>query len=191
LEAIKENIEFGKEATDYLKTLPTMVVSGVGSITIADLLLKVFDIKLLIIYGLIFAAIGFIGYLVYIRLIRNFKIKLYIAQDYERTLYYEQYVNRVMMVLNNLYNELDQIHQHVYGFSYSQVFYSDENDNIEMFLSGIRPTFCEFTHEHMSKRKIKPGRWAGCEVGIEEVELECPALKSRMERLKIFFSSLF
>lgn len=190
LEAVQKNIEFGKKAMDYLKTLPTMVISGTGGVTAAELLFKVFDIRFLAIVGLFFAGLGFLGHLIYVRLTRNFKLNLYVTQDYERNLYYEQYVNRVTAILQNLYDELDHLHQNVFGFSYSQVFYSDENNNIEQFLSGIHPTFCKSIHKHMSEKKIKSKHWTRCETGFKEIMPECPVLKSKTERLKIFFSSL-
>lgn len=190
LEAVQKNIEFGKNAWDYLKTIPAMTVGGAGSVTVAEIIFKTFDIKFLVIVGLFFAAVGFMVHLIYIRLTRNLKLKLYVRQDYERTLYYEQYLNRVLDVLNSLNKELNQIHQDVYGNQQPPTSDNIKKYNIKDFLSGVHSTFCENTHKYMSQKTIKPDNWARCEAGFEKATDECPAKKSRIERLKQYFLPL-
>lgn len=43
---------------------------------------------------------------------------LLVQQDYDRNLYYEQYMSRVAMTLTSLYLDLDRIHQVVFGAPY-------------------------------------------------------------------------
>ncbi len=170
LDLVKENLEFGKNAGDFLKSLPAMVIGGAGGITVAQYF-KISDINLWAI-GLALASIGYIVNLEVVRLMRKRTQMLYVVQDYERSLYYDQYVTRVAMTLTSLYLDLDRIHKNVFEQSYSV---DVELSNIigEM-LKGVRPTFCKYIHKHIREKKIKPELWTLCETGKEGAVEKCP-----------------
>jgi len=170
LDSVKENLEFGKKAVDFLKSLPAMAIGGAGGITVAQYF-KISDINLWAI-GLALAAIGYIVNLAIIRLMRKRTQMLYVVQDYERGLYYDQYVTRIATTLTALYLDLDRIHKNVFGQSYpSDV---EVSDIIEEMLKGVRPTFCKYVHKHMREKKIKPELWALCETGERDAVEKCP-----------------
>ena len=174
LDQIKENLEFGKNTRDFLKSLPAMVIGGAGGFTVAQHFqdkLGISDITLWAI-GLALASIGYIVNLGVVRLMRKRKQMLYIAQDYERNVYYDQYVTRVATTLTSLYLDLDRIHKNVFEQSYSvgvEVSYI-----IEEMLKGVRPTFCEYIHKHIMEKRIKPELWALCETGKVGAVEKCP-----------------
>lgn len=89
---------------------------------------------------------------------------LLVQQDYDRNLYYEQYMSRVAMTLTSLYLDLDRIHQVVFGAPYPV---SDGNTTaiVDNLLKGVRPTMCKYAHKHMRHRVITSDLWALCEGG--------------------------
>lgn len=91
LNSLKENLEFGNKAKDFMKSLPTMTVASAGGVTIAQML-NIAGMTLWLV-GLILAALGYWINLVIVRLVRNKKQMYYVQQDYERDLYYEQYIS--------------------------------------------------------------------------------------------------
>lgn len=173
LDQIKENLEFGKNTEDFLKSLPAMVIGGAGGITVAEYF-KDCGINVWAI-GLAFASIGYIVNLGVVRLMRKRKQMIYIAQDYDRNIYYDQYITRVATILTSLYLDLDRIHKNVFEQSYSvdvEVSYI-----IEEMLKGVRPTFCKHIHKHIREKKIEPELWTLCETGKERAVKECPHWK--------------
>lgn len=170
LDSVKENLEFGKKAGDFLKSLPAMVIGGAGGITVAQYF-KISDINLWAI-GLALASIGYIVNLEVVRLMRKRTQMLYVVQDYERSLYYDQYVTRVATTLTSLYLDLDRIHKNVFEQSYSVDV--EVSNIIGEMLKGVRPTFCKYIHKHIREKKIKPELWTLCETGKEVAVEKCP-----------------
>ena len=170
LDSVKENLEFGKKAGDFLKSLPAMVIGGAGGITVAQYF-KISDINLWAI-GLALASIGYIVNLEVVRLMRKRTQMLYVVQDYERSLYYDQYVTRVATTLTSLYLDLDRIHKNVFEQSYSVDV--EVSNIIGEMLKGVRPTFCKYIHKHIREKKIKPELWTLCETGKEGAVEKCP-----------------
>lgn len=174
LDLVKENLEFGKNAGDFLKSLPAMVIGSAGGITVGQYLGQHFNISVITLWaiGLALASIGYIVNLEVVRLMRKRKQMLYVAQDYERSLYYDQYVTRVAMTLTSLYLDLDRIHKNVFGQSYSVDV--EVSNIIGEMLKGVRPTFCKYIHKHIREKKIKPELWTLCETGKEGAVEKCP-----------------
>lgn len=170
LDSVQENLEFGKKAGDFLKSLPAMVIGGAGGITVAQYF-KISDINLWAI-GLALASIGYIVNLKVIRLMRKRTQMLYVVQDYERGLYYDQYVTRVATTLTSLYLDLDRIHKNVFEQSYPVDV--EVSDIIGEMLKGVRPTFCKYIHKHIKEKKMKPELWTLCETGKEGAVETCP-----------------
>ena len=174
LNAVKETLEFGNSFKDFLKSLPTMTIGSVTGIAFAQSILKISDERLWGI-GLGLAAVSYLVNLLIVKLMRKRKQQLYIIQDYERTLYYEQYVNRTEAVLTSLYNDIDRIHKNVFGAPYPA-----EKSTMEIIgdiLEGVKPTFCKYTHKHLREKRITPELWSLCETGNEDETKDCPEWK--------------
>ncbi|MEW6573778.1 MAG: hypothetical protein AB1374_09120 [Bacillota bacterium] len=144
LDSVAENITFGNKAGDFLKSLPTVTIGGAGSVTLAASLqssLKLSDLQLWGL-GLAAAALGYLVHLGAVRLMRRRTQMLYVIQDYERGLYYNQYVTRAATVLTSLYLDVDRIHKNVFGQSYPVE--TEAQGIVGEMLKGIRPTFCRY-----------------------------------------------
>jgi hypothetical protein len=168
LENIRDNIAFGENAKDFLKSLPTMsVATGIGTISIKQLLENLFGLKLdittMALIGLSCAGIGYFINILKIIYTRKNKQLQYIAQDYERNVYYDQYISRVKVVLTSLYEDIDRTHRNIFGDKYPTNRKSHEI--IDDLLKGVRSTMCKFVHKHMAEKKITPDLWHICETG--------------------------
>lgn len=165
LDSVNENIHFGSKAKDILKSLPAMSIGGAGSVTVGNLLAEKFKLDSAELWGigLAFIGIGYLINLVIVRSMRRRKQMLYVQQDYERGLYYDQYLSRVAVVLTSLYLDLDRIHKNVFGQSYPVE--GDVKTIVSAMLEGVRSTFCDYIHKHMHEKKITPELWSLCETG--------------------------
>ncbi len=125
METVKENIEFGNKAQDFLKSLPTMAITGAGAtITFGGYLASRIGVPeasttaFLWALGVAMAGVGYLIHMGVVRAMRRRTQMLLVQQDYDRNLYYEQYMSRVAMTLTSLYLDLDRIHQVVFGAPY-------------------------------------------------------------------------
>lgn len=175
LDSVNENINFGSKAKDILKSLPAMSIGGAGSVTVGNLLAEKFklDSAELLGIGLAFMGIGYLVNLAIVRSMRRRKQMLYVQQDYERGLYYDQYLSRVAIVLTSLYLDLDRIHKNVFGQSYFVKEKEDVETIVSAMLKGVRPTFCDYIHKHMHQKKITPELWSLCETGRTVAKETC------------------
>ena len=173
MENVRENIEFGNKAQDFLKSLPTMAITGAGAtITVGNYLASWLSLSssatgttaFLWAFGLAMAGLGHVVHRGIVRAMRERTQLLYVHQDYERNLYYEQYVSRVAITLTSLYLDIDRIHQTVFGAPYP-VAVGDATSIVEDLLRGVRPTMCKHAHKHMRAGIITPGLWTLCETG--------------------------
>lgn len=162
LDSIKENLEFGKKTSDYVKSLPAMVIGGAGGATLANRLGVTDDLGLWA-AGLTCTAIGYIINRVIVNQMRKRTQMHYVTQDYERTLYYDQYISRTAITLTSLYLDLDRIHRSVFGLSYP--IDVEVGDIVNDMLRGVRPTFCKYVYKHIKENKIGPKEWTICETG--------------------------
>lgn len=169
LDSIKEGIDFGKKTQDLLRSLPAMTIAGAGGLTVADYVglsgIKLWALTL----GL--AAIGYLINMIIKRYSRRLSQIQYIRQDYERSIYYDQYIARVCLILESLYADIDQIHHNVFGTQYPDPDKERAPRRIvEELFAGVRPTPCKYIHKHMAEGKITPKLWALCESGTIERE---------------------
>lgn len=171
LESIKENLDFGNKLSDFVKSLPTMVISVAGGVTLASYFFKNNEF-LIWTAGIVMSAVGYLANMLIVKLMRKRIQKQYVVQDYERSLYYDQYITRVVSSLTSLYMDLDRIHKNVFGVPYPIDL--DSSDVINDMLKGARPTFCKYLHKHMEKGLVKPSYWAVCETGIPFATEHCP-----------------
>ncbi|MCF6149430.1 MAG: hypothetical protein E3K37_12320 [Candidatus Kuenenia sp.] len=153
LDSVNENLDFGNKTKDILKSLPAMSIGGAGSVTIGNFLAEKFHLSSAELWaiGLSFTGIGYIVNLLIIRGMRRRKQMLYVQQDYERSLYYDQYLSRVAVTLTSLYLDLDRIHKNIFGQSYPVE--GEVRTIVSAMLEGVRPTFCEYIHKHMREKK--------------------------------------
>jgi len=172
LDSIKDNLEFGKSTKDFFKSLPTMTVTtAAGTVSVSQIFEGLPSWSLVLI-GLSAAGVGYLINLWIVRLMRKEKQRQYLEQDFERNLYYEQYINRVRVALTSLYYDIDRIHKNVFNSSYAL---DDSTEKVvEEVLKGAAPTMCKKVYDHMKSGKITPNLWVLCEVGGERAEKQCP-----------------
>lgn len=170
LESVKENLDFGKKAQDFLRSLPSMSIGAAGGVTIAKAI-GFSNIQLWGV-GIALAAVGYIINLLFVRRARRQRQLLYVSQDYERGLYYDRYVSQVALILTSLYMDIDRIHKKVFGESYP-IETESIGEVVNDLLEGVRPTLCKFVHKHMREKKIAPELWSFCETGNLEAVKNC------------------
>ena len=173
LDNARENLEFGKKAQDFIKSLPAMTVTtGVGVISLNQLPMFQNNNWLLWVLGAGLAGLSYMVNLWIVRAMYVRKQRLYLKQDYERNLYFEQYVTRVSTTLTSMYLDIDRVHERVFGQPYPLEPPEDVSHIVEETLKGIRHTMCDYVHEHMREGKIVPRLWPLCETGGKTAE-EC------------------
>jgi hypothetical protein len=172
LEKIKDAVEFGKSAKDYLKSLPTMTVtSGIGVITLNQLIASLPDWALWSI-GLGAAGAGYFINLGIVRWSKSMTQDEYIKADYDRNMYYEQYLVRLRTTLINLYYDVDRLHKKSFGERYQLERSESAASIVDGVLAGAMPTMCQFVEKHLKGGKITPELWTRCETGGESAK-EC------------------
>jgi|SRR5665647_1360028 len=178
MENIKDGIQFGSKAMDYLKALPTMAVAGPGVAgTLGPALAGVLGIAkenqtlFLWGFGAAMAGLGYFIHAYFVHVGRKRTQILYVDQDYERNLYYDQYVARVVAALTGLYQDIDRIHVQLFGAPYP-IQEGNAESVVDDLLRGVRPTMCRYVYEHVPGGVVTPKDWVLCEVG-EPHSREC------------------
>lgn len=169
LDAIKNSIEFGTSSRDFLKALPTMTIAGSGGTIAIGQLLGISGASLWLV-GLLFAGIGYFLNLWVVKANRTRKQQYYITQDYERSLYYEQYIARVTIILSALYAELEGIHKSVFGARFGE---KEGKEFVEKMLLGVTPIYCPYIHKHIRAKIVTIDEWAICEAGSQKAKEAC------------------
>ncbi len=174
-ETVKENLEFGTKAKDFLKSLPAVTIGGAGGLTIAEALGLSARPVWSWVFALGLASAGYLFNLLIVRLMRKKKQMLYVLQDYERGKYYNQYVDRAISLLSSLYADLNRVHRNVFGQNYprEEEIETRERGALEGIFDGIRPSYCPHIHRHMQGGKVTPDLWPTCEVGSLEERKSC------------------
>ncbi len=185
LESVSDNIDFGKKASHFLKSIPTMTITSSGGMTAFEAL-GITGIPLWA-TGMGFAGVGCFIQLLIVRAMRNRKQALYVRQDYERDLYYEQYIARVTETLTALYLDLDRIHKNVFKEPYPMN--ESAAEVISGILAGVGSTYCTYVHKHMMENKITPSLWPICESGTKEAVKNCPYCKKQRKPLALISKS--
>ncbi|MFH1940994.1 MAG: hypothetical protein ABIL68_02725 [bacterium] len=172
LESVKESLNFGNTMQDFLKSLPTMTIGAAGGVTVAQAV----GISGVTLWGLglILAAMGYLINLGFVRSARKKTQMLYVIQDYERGLYYEQYVERVSIILLGLFLDLERIHKRVFQENYEADTKPAAIEKIvDDILAGVHSTFCPYVHKHIAEKKVTPALWTLCESGDKEAVRMC------------------
>ena len=108
------------------------------------------------------------------------------TQDYERGLYYDQYVRRVAEILLGLFLDLERIHRRVFQDNFETDMTPAAVEKIvKGTLAGVRPTLCRYTHKHMRENKITPELWTLCESGNLEAVGMCPLWEGQRDAAAI------
>jgi len=171
LESTKEALDFGNKARDAVKSIPAMVIGGsAGSLT----LVKALNLSSLNAWlvGLLCAGIGYLVNILIVRKTRQSKMKMFVMQDYERGVYFDQYFRRVSNSLLSLYSEIDQLHKNTFDASYPMD--KSPTEFVDDILKGLRPTYCKHVHRHIREKIITPELWPICETGKKEAVGNCP-----------------
>jgi hypothetical protein len=171
---IQDKFQFGKTMQDTLKSLPAMTIGGAGSVTVLELI--GIDSKLTLgMVGLLTAALGYLVNMYFVYLGRRSTQMLYVTQDYERDLYYDQYVSRVHEILLGLFFDIERIHKRIFQENYeNDISPSAAERAVKDILDGIRSTLCPYAHRHMRDGKITPELWSLCESGHDDAVSLCP-----------------
>lgn len=172
LENIKQDMQFGRNARDAVKSLPTMAItSGVGTISLNQLL-QSWDLPAwsLWLIGLGTAGVGYFINFGFISWASSRRQILFVRQDYERDMFYQQYLVRVRTALINLYNDIDRLHYNSFNSYYPAGASENAISIVEGMLKGVQPTMCEYVHKHMDCGIITPDIWTLCETGGKPVE---------------------
>ena len=181
-ELIKAYTEFGTKARDYIISLPATLLGSAAGIALSEkLLLSGFPPWALV---LVLSIIGFvIGHVINWVIIKYVciprKQRLNIQMEYERSLYYKRYLFQVGRILNDLYTELDRIHEKIF----SQKYHADENvkgkDIVGKIIDEIDTKFyCPHIHDHMSRdpehrKQVTADMWPRCETGLKGFTDKC------------------
>jgi hypothetical protein len=168
IDNVQDSIQFGSRAKDYLKALPSMVIAGPGVAgTLGPTLVDLFgfqEYQTLFLWGFGAVTAG-LGYLIYwgiVLLGRKKTQMLYVKQDYERNLYYDQYVARIKSALEGLYEDIDRLHEKAFSTRFGGA-----TGVVNDVLKGTESTMCQKVHEHMKHKIVTPEVWTLCEVGGE------------------------
>lgn len=172
--------------------LPRLIGPGAitlaGGLTISELLVRQFPkVSPYSLYiGLITAlALAYftIELAIVPRLVRRAQ-KIMVENDYERNLYYRQYVERSKLALTSLLDEALGIYKKFYG-DYE---IEDKDSVIDEIVAGIAPSQmgnykpCKYIEKcYWDEEEILTKRWPVCETGIGSVE--CPVYKNREKEI--------
>jgi len=172
-ETVKDNLDFGNRAGDFLKSLPAVAIGGAGGLTLTQALGMTESGLWLWVFGLALAAAGYLVNLVVVRVMRRRKQMITILLDYEKGLYYERYLNRAAMLMTTLVADLDLIHAEVFGAGYPRI--SEQAELVlRSIIDGIRTEYCPWVHRHIRSGKVDPKLWPVCEAGDAAARRICP-----------------
>jgi hypothetical protein len=172
LENISQDLQFGRNAQDFFKSLPTMAItSGASTITL-NKVLESFSLPSWTFWLIGIGSAG-LGFFINIGIVRwNSKARQaeYIRQDYERTRYFQHYLIRIRTALLNLYYDIDRLHARYFNKTYPLGEFESAEKIIDNMLQGARPTLCKYVFDHLNRKLIKANLWTLCETGRESCE---------------------
>ena len=183
LDSLAENIKFGNNVKDYIITLPTTIIAiltGLGlSLAATDVLgvpINAFHVVVIVVLS------GILGYLLFWFLM-NRSYKLHnsglMLQEFERDVYFEQYLYRAREQLRILHQQLHEIREEV--FSTDNANRDDleaknkarerakkkaesEAEQLKCLLNALFPDYCEHVTECLRK-SFQPAIWGICDTG--------------------------
>jgi hypothetical protein len=149
-----------------------MVIGSASGVTVAEFFgERLSDIQV----GAIGLGLAGVGYLVNMFITKAAQRRtrlLYVLEDYERSLYYDQYVSRAAAVLKTLYIDSQRIHYNVFKEEYPVD--ASVDAVIAELVQPLKTTFCPYVHRHISAKIVTPELWPRCESGSKEAVKGCP-----------------
>ena len=191
IDSIRKRILFGQSLKDFIAPVGATAGAAVGGTSLfaiyGNYLEGIIGTISWFYVASIFAIIGFFSYWTISAFAHRQRMHAYIQQDYERTVYYKNYLNRAYSVLDTLYKDIDDINARDYpGFVFPVT--SFEGELPSLFPAGcaalqprgrpdatpreaIRRLMCVYPRsssqidECLYLKRINPELWAGCETG--------------------------
>ena len=165
LESIEDVVKFGTRSRDFLRSLPGTAAGSAGGIGLLSLFYPAgAEIPSLVPWavGIGAAALGYFVNQAAMIWSRRWKEANYIREDFDRGLYFQQYVERARLALRSLHEEACTAHRRIFG---EDVCGDDEREALGSFLSEIAPAFCVYVRKHMQQGIIRCRHWPMCETG--------------------------
>ena len=168
LKSLEKDYDLTGQLKELLKSLPSIGIGGAGGIVLLQSSTQSPGTFEQLFVAFSFAGIAYlIQKLVEKALLYNKQMN-YIRQDYETTLYYENYLSRMENALKELYENLEIIHEHIFEERYHEK--EDVGELIKKMIQEVRPTRCPLIDKHMKSGKINPDYWHLCETGLPYAE---------------------
>jgi hypothetical protein len=163
LDSIQDVVQFGTRAKDFVRSLPGLAIGSAGGVTLLNALYPGDSIPDYVTWaaGVGAAALGYLVFQAAMLLSRRWKEQNYIREDYDRGLYYQQYVKRTEVALRGLYDEACAAHRR----AFDEDVCGDDGTELNTYLDALQPTFCRYVHEHMRRGVVRCKHWPMCETG--------------------------
>ena len=100
---------------------------------------------------------------VVVPIVKHFKMRDIMKRDYDRNLYYDQYLERSKLALRSTYRDLERLHTSIFARPYDETVNVDSL--VESMIGGAKSTMCEHVHNHMVQGIITADLWSMCETG--------------------------
>lgn len=171
LETVKDTKDFGLKLGDLVKSLPGLTIGPAASIPFLVLYPSTTQNPVPIQWWIIPAILSAIGYVITIfaaKLHERRTLKTYVRMDYERTQYYEQYLNKSEQILNSLYEDIDSIHHEIFKQKYPShqtLPKGTYRSSLKIMIDNAAPSRCKYIHNHFKCGLITHTLWPDCETG--------------------------
>jgi len=99
----------------------------------------------------------------------NRELKKVIRLDYDKDLYYQQYLKRSKNALSSLYEQIEDLHEKIFGIRYKDNI--NAGNEVNDLMVGLDTTMCENISKCIDNNKVTPDNWAVCESG--ETKEDC------------------
>ena len=151
LDSLKQEYDLKGMIKEAIKHIPGVGGGGAAGILLAKALFSDPSVAEYILLVVLFAFLGFVFQFIFSRFTLYYKHQNYIRQDNEMTWYYIQYLERMVLILFTLVDELEAIHQKCFGSKYY------DEDEIKTIKKSIRklveennkPNRCKYIDAHI------------------------------------------
>jgi hypothetical protein len=164
LESLKERYEFSMQIKEIINNLPAVSFTGIGGLALLHAITAEPELLVQFFIAVLF---GFLGYFIRRGVLKRSQSRKhlnYIRQDYEATIYFFDYLDRMELVLVRLYENLEEIHKQLFTEYYNSE--DSYKEAIKNLLRESLPNRCKYIDEHIRERKIKPDLWHMCETSL-------------------------
>jgi hypothetical protein len=188
LKSMREGIDYWHKLKNSIKFIPATSIGAAGGVTLSEIISNESEVTELYQWLFIaaFTALGFFVGWINVWWRGRKMWERYVKQDYERNLYFKNYLERVTKILTSLYNDVCQIYKETFGKSHPEV--PERECFIEDMLKGMQPKLCDYVHKHVRENKITAELWPMCETGEMKIIKRHCKLWKREQRKSIFYS---